>query len=188
MPEKDPFTKVYETLWAVLEANPAFCALVSPENRIKYVDDISVTPARPARRFPERDSRQPPEHPQVLIEAEGGPTGMYSTSDATVVRETFRIFVLTGDRRLCYPQGAAYQGLFPIQWAILRAMMGWESPLRALTWSGKAGFVHHCDVSIRKMDIGNPRLPAQHQPAKTEGWNLVWQGEVEMWFRSADLV
>ena len=41
----DPFTQVYKSLWAILEANSTFASLVKPGNRIKY-DGTSENPEK----------------------------------------------------------------------------------------------------------------------------------------------
>jgi len=184
MAEKDPLSQVYDAMWALLEASEDFCALVPKPYRIKYVDDATVDPAIPAYRFPEQSTRKPDEYPQVKIEPGGAPADMYCTSDATRVNERFNIWAITGDRRLYYLQGDIYQGILPLQWAILRAMMGWEDSMKLLSWNGRACFVTHCSVSDRQMRIGSPRLKEQAQPAKDDGWWLAWQGDVHMWFPS----
>lgn len=181
---KDPLTKAYEILWQILESNPNFVAMVKPHNRIKYTDDAITGVSAP--RYPERDSRQPQEYPQVKIEAVGGASDMYCSSDGTRIQERFQILVNTGDRRLCYTKDGIYQGLFPLQWTILRAMMSWETYLRPQTWNGKV-FVHHCSVSNRQEKIDNPRLDEQKATVRDAGWSVVWQGDLELWFTSADM-
>jgi len=184
MPEKDPLTKCYEGLWSVLEASNAFTALVPARCRVKYTDAGAVL----ATRYPERDARQPDKYPQVAIVAEGGPTDTYWSSDGTRVGAYFQIWVRTGDRRLCYLQDGIYQGVFPVQWAILRAMMNWKAVLAPLTWGGVAGFITHCAPDDRKEKIEPPRTEEQKAPFKDAGWTLAWQGKVDMWFQSSTLL
>lgn len=185
MPTQDPLTTCYRGLWALLLDNADFCALVPEQNRIMYVDH-PTNAAKTASRFPLRDSKQAKEEPQVVIEPAAGMSDMYSSSDGTTFVEQFGIWVLTGDQRLCYLQDGAYQGLNPVRWAILRAMMPWEDSLKLLTWNGKR-FIHDCRVIRQQPKMDSPRLPQQNAPASTPGWNLAWQGEVEMVFTSDDL-
>lgn len=181
MPEKDPLTQVYEGVWELLEASSEFTALVPAQNRIKYVDGPDDDPAF---RFPAQASRQATERPQVVVEPRAGATSMFSTSDGTSVYESLQIWVLTGDQRLCYNQGGVWQGLFPVQWSILRALMSWEATLELLTWNGRAGFVTHCAVDAHEFAMGPSRFREQRTPVKADGWNLAWGGNVEMWFPS----
>lgn len=177
LPEKDPLTKCYETLWDILEDSADFCTLVREADRIKYTGTA---------RYPERDARQASEWPQVSIEPTHGPADMYCASDGTRVHSRFRVLVRTGDHRLCYVQGSGYQGLFPVQVAILRAMMQWEDRMKLLTWGGQP-FVHHCSVSSRQHGQQNPRVDGQQAPVKSGGWTVAWDGELELWFASAGL-
>jgi len=182
LPERDVFSIVYSGLWDVLEASSAFCALVPETNRIKYVDDTDGTKAR---RSPDKQGLVTSDYPQVTIVPTGGPTDTYWSSDGTRVGMHFQIWIKTGDQRLSYAvDDTLYQGLFPIQWSILRAMMDWEATLKPLTWGGVAGFITHCAPHTREEKMSQS---AVKQPVTT-GWFLAWDGIIDTWFDSSKIL
>ena len=186
MAEHDPLTKCHQALWTVLEASDEFTAIVPYRLRIKYTDDEGTTPTTTAVRDPEADVRQPDEEAMVAITTAGETTGLRCSSDGTRRTERFQVWIITGDKRYCYTVDGVDKGIFPLRWAILRALADWETTLTALTWNGKV-FVHDCRVVQATEQQATPRLKDQGAPAKREGWTLAWQGEVEMWFTSGDL-
>jgi len=180
MPTKDPFIQVYESIWATLEGNDDFAALVPSKYRVKYFSESGAI-----SRFPERDVRPASEHAQVVVEP-GAPklVNAGGTSSHTPIEWDFRIWVVLDDGRIAFEQGGMYQGVYPITWAIIRAMMDWETHMKTLVWNGNEGYVHH--VGLPRAEGGRDwaRHGDQEMPAKAKGWKLAWQGVVEMWFPS----
>ncbi len=172
---KDPLTLVYECLWDILEANADFTTLVRSDNRIKFTEN---------KRYPVRDSRQSAEHPQVAVVNVGVSAAAYNSSDGSEVTARFAILVRSSDQRVSYLQNSNYQGIFPVQWCVIQAMMDWETPMKALTWNSRDQFVHDCRLAETNDQTASPRLPGQNTPAKADGWNTVWQGDVLMVFPS----
>jgi hypothetical protein len=165
--EKDPFSKIYDALWATLDANAEFVRRVLPRNEIRYAGTV---------RNPEKEDVQPADFPEVRIVAAGWRQNLYATSDATSVARCWQIQVRTGDRRLEVQ-------VYPVEFEILRAFAGWDTVaggLKGLTWSGQ---------DLRCVPVFHTGGEETLDPRTTSiaGWTAVLTVTVEIWFSTASL-
>lgn len=164
MLDKDPFTIVYEGIWDMLEANADFCTLVKPGNRIKYNG-----PARPAI----KDEISTADTPEVRVVPLSTEYHLQRTSNGTSITKTYGIEVSSGST-------IAANGVWAVEWQILRAVSNWQTYLSNLVWpegSDGSEFVKLCKPlsaaeGVRRTDLNRGIY----------GWSLVWAVEVEMWF------
>jgi len=101
----DPFTQVYDKLWAILEANTGFTALVKKGNRIKLSGD---------KEDPIKKQISDADTPEVLLTVTGGELYQRRTSTLSLHTKQYSFVVTTGTLRV-------NKKLFPIEWAIMRA-------------------------------------------------------------------
>lgn len=167
MAERDPMSKVYDALWAMLEAHKGFVDLVRPGNRIK---------ASGANLKPVKDEVSDKDLPEVRIVATGGSTNTHFTSSKAQLSKQFEIQISTGDQRLDAL-------LFPVQWEIFRAFSfsGWVAALKDLTWAGEK-FV----VSAEPLSVSEGKSMADLNRG-ISGWAAAWACRVTMVFSHADL-
>jgi hypothetical protein len=165
--EKDPFSKIYDALWATLDADAEFVCRVRPQNEIRYAGTA---------RNPEKEDVQPADLPEVRIVAAGWRQNLYATSDTTSVVRCWQIQVRTGDRRL-------EAQVYPVEFEILRAFAAWDTVaggLKGLAWNGQdlrcvPVFRTGCEETL------DPRA------ASIAGWTAVLTVSVEIWFSTAGL-
>ena len=166
----DPFTIVHDGIWDLLEAKTTFTSLVDENNRIKY----TTTSSGKKLRRPDKDSLTELDVPEVMVYP--GPTRFWerrACSGATI-NKVYSILVTSGDRIL--DQGK----LFPVQWAITRALWTFDS-LLSLTYSGET-FVQKLEVLPTVEGLDNSELNRT-----LKGWSAVWQADVQMWFTNTVL-
>lgn len=162
----DPFTPVVECLWALLEREPAFCHLVPVGNRIRYINDLD--------RRPEKENVMAADLPEVVIRPEGGPADWQASSSTSRIDLTFAIDVSTGDRRLSVL-------MFPLWFAIFRALRHWQYAFAALKWNAAATVVQ------MRSDALTTGLDAEKFNRGVIGWVTLWRVTVEMQFETARL-
>jgi hypothetical protein len=164
MANDNPLRQIHNALWAMLEASSDFCSFVAPENRIKFNGD-----ALPAD-TPQISTGSTPE---VRVLHVGLEPHLQRTSDRSSVVARWEIQIHSGDDRLLTD--------LDIEWAILRALVDWQTHLQALAWQGQP-FVEVCrPVTAEAANTnrkGNRGIKA---------WRAVWAGEIRMWFRTSDL-
>jgi len=139
----DPFTPVYDAIWAALDASPDFCAAVQPGNRIKMSGE-NPTPAKTAR--------QDSDFPEVKIIPTTCGLGQ-RTSTGQGVRQNFMLELITGDLRI-------QMGLFPLKFIILQAILA-RGP-----YLGIRGLVN----SVTITDLSE--LPDAKDSSGKAGWTM----------------
>ncbi|MHA1220127.1 MAG: hypothetical protein ACTSQB_00160 [Candidatus Heimdallarchaeota archaeon] len=102
----DPFTQIYDGIWALLEANTAFTDLVKPRNRIKF-SGTNEKPTKAEVAFGDL--------PEVALIPTGGVDEFTLSSSSVALVRTFTIMIATGTLRL-------NKYLFPVEWACLKAL------------------------------------------------------------------
>lgn len=108
----DPFTQVYKQIVLILKSDPVLQALVRNANWITF-----DTPA------PFKRNAQPGDAPEVLIEPVTGQDQWASTSTSAEATVVWSIKIATQDMRLFYTDPYSYRsGVFPLRWAIMRAL------------------------------------------------------------------
>ena len=166
MPDANPFMQVYEGLWTLLNANPAFVTLVPVDNQIRY-DGTD--------RNPEKRAIAPADLPEVrILMVAGGDLWLGRTSNGTSYTQRFEIQISTDGKPLA--------SVFDIEWEVLRALANWQSVLTALTW-GDDDFVKFCLVT----EIASQTLDDEELNRDEYGWSAVFAGEVQMWFSTKAL-
>ena len=167
MADNDPFTQVHDAIWTILEANAGFTALVAVGNRIKFSDTTNV-------KGPIKDNVQAADLPEVRLICEAIRPHLQRTSNSTTQVAVWSIQVASGDLRF---QAA----LFPVIWAIYRAMSTWATTFDTLTWNAKA-----FTLPLRPQDARIGILDSDLIRG-IRGWTSVWTAEVEMYFTTTDL-
>jgi len=164
--DQDPFTQVYDALWALLEADENWTALVKPANRIKF---SGPNPS------PRKDEALSSDFPEVRIAATWLSPQLNADSSNSRVTARFEIQASSGDQRFDAV-------LFPVLWETLRALHGYRAALMALAWDGRP-FVLRAQSRDISISIGQPDLKRGYRY-----WSGVWACEVEMWFPMASMM
>lgn len=131
----DPFSQVERALWTMLEAHEGFTDRVRSGNRVKFSGGNS--------RSPMKDEVSAADLPEVRIIPAGKVEQLEIDSTACHVAGTWQIQIATGDQRtdeagdLAGSDKAYGASVFPVQWEILRALQGWRTHIKTLTWSGE---------------------------------------------------
>jgi len=162
----NPMRMVYDALWNMLEGSTLFTTVVPRvANRIKLSDTTFVY---------DKDVLADADMPQVRIELVKQYPHLQATSDSSFLTQEWQIGVFTGDVR--------FLTLLDVNWAIYRAMMGWETYLKnTLEWESKT-FVELC----RPLEIIETLSDAKFSYGN-RGWIAVWRGEVRMHFTTSDV-
>lgn len=158
---------VYNELWALAEGASIFTDLVKPSNRIKF---SATKPSDPVKR-----EVSTADLPEVVLISTGMSAALHSTSSSTMCVRQYEWIIATGDLSLV-------NKLMPVEWAVFVAMSGWKAVLTALQWNG-AGFVKRCDLGAIDNGFTDPE-----RNRGIRGWSAIWRCEVEMHFRTQDLI
>lgn len=159
------FTRVEAGIWAVLEANAAFAALVKENNRIKY----HVVGAE----RPELHARQESDYPLVrVVPFSGVPNGAGRSSNTASFRRTWQVQMGTGDPRTA-------RWLNEVEWEVYRSfeMSTASTALPDVPEVLKTTLVQ-CEYGLEKLDDNGQRL----------GWAGVINLEVDLKFARASIV
>lgn len=164
----DPFSLVYRALWDLAASQESFTSLVSLRSRISFGDNENHTPLK--------NVIASADLPEVILAPTGGICNLHSTTSSSMITKRFMWLISTGDYRI--DAGC----LFPVEFALIRAMCNWKSALTSLTWAG-ARFVKRCDMlEVSEGDSD----PERNRGLK--GWSAMWACEVEMHFSTALLL
>lgn len=166
MAASDPASLVYDSIWATLEAKSAFTDLVKVGNRMKFNDS--------APRDPMKREVLTEDKPEVRVVGLKSDMHLQSSSNSSFWDITYSIQIATGERRIT-------RVLFPVMWAIYRAMADWPTTLAALTWNGKT-FVHYA-----KPEDSSEGIDALLLNRGIVGWSSIWTYEVRLHFTTEDL-
>ena len=168
MPRGEPFTMVYDALWAMLEANEDFTDLVPVGNRIKYGND---------NRSPEKDEILNSDLPEVRIVPVGVTPQPRRTSTSSAVLKRFAIQITSDTRGI-------HDTFHPIEWQIFKSLVDWITVLSALRWNEKR-FAVKCTFMTAPEGL---HVSSATDKRGITSWATVWQCEVEMFFPIADLL
>ncbi len=159
-----PYSKVYDAIWALLEASPDFTALFPEGNRIKFnsADD----------RAPIKQSVQTGDLPEVMLIVAGGELNLRNTSSTTKSVLNYQVVVNTGDFRLS-------EYVLPINWLVTCIANQWCSALTALTWRAKT-FVKVVRITTNTIGESN-----EQRNRGIKGFSTLINFEVEMHFETA---
>lgn len=168
MAERDPYSKVVDGLWELLEAKEGFIAAFPVGNRIKSTG---------MSRDQIKDQISDADLPEIrIIVARSSPNEQRS-SNTTFDRVTFEIQVASGDQRLDHLH-------LPLKWLVFCAaarMLDAPNALAKLTWNGKT-FVHMVEATTVVEGVTEQDLMR-----KIHGWTAIWAIDVQLHFTTADL-
>ena len=163
----DPFSLVYDALWDTAVAYDAFADLVALKSRISFNDD--------ANRSPVKNLIAPADLPEVILAPVGGSGDLFHTSCSSMVIKRYMWLISTGDLRVDAGK------LFPVEFALMRAMCHWQTRVSPLTWAGNT-FVKRLDM----LDLSEGESDAERNRG-IKGWSALWTCEVEMHFATSQL-
>jgi hypothetical protein len=167
----NPFTMVLTGLWDCLLAHPSFVRDVADKNMIRF---DSLTERDPLK----GGTVLVADMPQVTITPESFQANLQETSSTTRISPLYNIGIVTGDLRYPY--------LGNVQWLVTIALLAWKTRIAELTWKG-ARF-----VKVVRLQAGGSGLTgsdaANTQNKNLFGWSSVMRVEVEMHFRTSDLL
>jgi len=168
----DPLSDTQNAIWTVLNASTAFVALVPTTMQDNLYGSGNKSGVM---RGPNKASTGP----VVRIEPTGGNTHPQIDSSSSMLTQVWKIQVQLKDDRTT----AGTTGLLPTKWAIYRALsqqMRTGSTIRSLTFTSKT-YVKDCRLKEHQEDY-------QSRDKSPGEWATVWIFEVDMVFRSLDLV
>lgn len=161
----NPYTQVYNALWDLMRAWPAFADTVKAGNRIQFTGKLrEIIKAEIAVG----------DLPEVRLVAVSDTPHLQRTSNSTSTVMTLEWQVSTGDQRLDVM-------LFPLKWEMFRAMSKWETVLTPLTWNG------HTFAKLFRPLISVDGQLESDLIRGIKGWSTIWSCTIEMWFRTLDL-
>ena len=161
----DPFTLTYNAIWSLLTASTEFTALVKPNNRISFAG---------ASRQPEKLAVQDADFPEVRLQPLGGEFGPQRDTSGRTWIERFEIVMSTGDQRV-------HERLFPVRWAIVRALSNWPTVLPALEWNSQK-FARR--LELQTTNVGTSQIDMTRG---IDGWAAIATIEVYMCFSNSNL-
>jgi len=166
----NPFTMVLTGLWDCLLAHPSFVRDVADKNMIRF-DSNDRSPMKEA-------VVQVADMPQVTITPESFQANLQETSSTTRLSQLYNIGIVTGDLR--------YQFLGNVQWLVAISLLAWKTRLAPMTWKGEKF------VKVVRLQAGGSGLVGSDAGNTNNknlfGWSSVMRVEVEMHFRTSDLL
>jgi hypothetical protein len=169
--ELDPFSKCFAAVWAMAAESKRVCSLVRPSNQIRYDLQSDESPDKP-----EISEDDLPELSLVPTTLQGGIRQNSSSSKALLRLEWW---FATG-------QPGVANMILPLTFAVYCAMTPWperqETGTRPLEWRGQK--------YIKRIDLvdANFGLQRPEQNRGIPGWGCVWACEVEMWYKTTDVI
>lgn len=157
----NPLVMVFDAFWEMLEAHDGFTSLVPAGSRVKFNKAID--------RDPSKDQMLPADFPEVRVVPTGLTPHLERTSTSSSVLMKLEIQISTGDRRV-------QKFLYPVTWAIYRALLGWKDKLAKVEYLGQK-LVKLCKPTEVAEGVSNADLNRG-----IAGWSAIWSGEVELWF------
>lgn len=148
-----------------MEDWPLFASTVKVGNRVKFTGDLGI---KIKKEIATADL------PEVRLISSSAAPHLQRTSNGTSVIATYEWQISTGDQRLDAV-------LFPLKWAMLRAMSDWQATLRALTWNSKTF------VRLLRSGLAADGELESDLTRGVKGWSIIWSCTVELWFTTVDL-
>jgi hypothetical protein len=162
--DSNPFTIVYDALWALARSNPELRKWVPEKNQIDYQKWIG-----PKKNITDSD------YPELSLTSESTFSNIRNTSTSTMVIKEYSWMVITGDYRI--------DDIFnQISWELFRSMIDWCNVLGSLTWKDKVFVVRANFLTSSEGTL------FQDLNKHINGWVITWPFEVEMHFQTSDLI
>lgn len=161
----DPFTQVYDALWSLAET-PRVTSLVRVGNRIK----LDSTPPTAGL----KDQISQADVPELVLALTATSGNWLGTSSSSSFIRQYQWQVSSGDMKP--------SRLLALEWALNCAMVNWPSVLAALTWYGEP-FVKRAQLVSAEHGESDPE-----RNRGIRGWSALWTAEVEMHFRTRDML
>lgn len=162
---ENPYTKLIRALWDMLEADPHFCALVRPGNRIKLLGPD---------RDPIKETVSEADRPEVRIVIVSSTPHPLRTSNSSSTAERLEIQCATADQRYT-------AGYHDLKWAVYRALAWWPDVLGALRWNGTALLRRAANAAVRE------GVSESDMNRGIIGWSALWAMDFELWFETDKL-
>lgn len=162
----NPFTLIFDGLWALLESNPQFVLDVPSGNRIKY--NI------PQNRDPFKQQVAVADLPEVVLVCTSAQGFLHNSSSTCRCVRGYSILISTGDFRV-------NELLHQVEWDVFTAMFNWRTALSSLKWNNKS-FIKRLDLTQITQGLSD-----KERNRGIQGWSAVWGCEVEMVFNNTDL-
>lgn len=163
----NPLTRVYDKIWDLFEAIPAFNEFFKDGNKIKF---NSATD-----RNPQKQNIATDDLPECMLLTEGMEPNIFDSSSSSKIIQNYSLVVHTGDFRL-------HEYALKINWIAIVALKDWKSTLGALQWRGE-NFVKV--VRIPSVVIGQSEGQRQRG---ISGWGEIFRISVEMHFKTSNIV
>lgn len=160
----NPFTLVYDALWACTDRHPTLAALKSG-NKVKFNQDSQA---------PLKDVIQDADLPELILRSDGLQVALYDTSSTSKFVRKYTWVLSTGSYRID-------ERLYQIEWAIAVAMLAWPTVLGALTWQGNH-FVKRVEVT----QASEGESDSQRNRG-IKGFSALWSCDVHMHIPTAIL-
>jgi hypothetical protein len=175
----DPFTLVFNALWALADASKPLTGylhsvtgdrvepLVLPGNKIRF--------NLPENRDPQKATAADTDFPELMLTTTGlVEPNLGMSSCKTLIKRQYSWIITTGDYRMNYR-------LYPVQFALLCAMMDWDKVLTTLRWME--------EPFILKLSLVQGVDAAQDPKVNRniKGWSSIWACQVDMAFNSNQL-
>jgi hypothetical protein len=148
----------------MLAASNDFDVLVKEGNRIVYCGS----------RRPEKSNVQDSDFSEVRVSPMGGEPGPTRDTNGRTWVERYQVTVCTGDSRVDVR-------LYPVRWAIFRAVSNYVATLTALTWLEER-FILKAELTAGT--VGTSEIDLKRG---IDGWAAVLTLEVLMWFSHDNL-
>lgn len=165
VPEKDPFSKAFDGLWAVLENSPLFCQAFKEGNRIKYNTTV---------RSPDKPEVNSADFPECRITPMRMSTKLLISSSSTFVDKAYQVQVALGDMR-------TNEYLHPLEFIVIAALANWQATLASLTWKAKPFIklllVGEAPEGKRQTDVNRG----------IASWSVMASITIQMYFHTPDL-
>lgn len=163
--EDDPFTKVFNALWELLEEGELFSKVVNKKNTVKYLG---------SDRDPEKETVSDADFPEIRMFISELTPHVQATSHHSNCMMTVELAIATSEKTMD-------SSLFPLVWDVYRQMAGWFAKLDALTWGGQK----YCKLN-KPTGISTGQAESELQRG-IQGWSAIWTIEVYMWFNTSIL-
>lgn len=161
--ETNPLQQVYDKLWTLLESHSFFTELIDKGNRVKFDKESSV-----------QVEISSDDTPEVMIGTTTLDLQYDRTSNSSFLTKRYDILVSSGDKRL-------QEGLYQVEWEIIRGFSRWRGQLDGLSWAG-IPFV----IDVRLIS-GTEGISIPEQNRGIAGWSSILSLEVDMIFNTASL-